>query len=77
MSSSGITPTSLMQMATGFWVSKTLMTAAEMDVFTKISSYQKNKNVESITLEEALSPQLYIFYTFQRSSSIAPEVSIL
>jgi 3-hydroxy-5-methyl-1-naphthoate 3-O-methyltransferase len=52
MSSSGITPTSLMQMATGFWISKTLMTAVEMDVFTKVSSYQKNKNVESITLEE-------------------------
>jgi Dimerisation domain len=41
-----------MQMATGFWVSKTLMTAVELEIFTKISSYQKDKNVESITLKE-------------------------
>jgi Dimerisation domain len=37
-----------MQMATGYWVSKTLMTAVELGVFTKISEH-KNK---SITLAE-------------------------
>lgn len=46
------TPSPIMQMAIGFWVSKTLLTAVELDVFTRISSYQENKNVESITLEE-------------------------
>jgi len=46
------TPSALMQMATGFWVSKTLMTAVELEIFTKISSHQKDRNVESITLKE-------------------------
>ena len=32
-------------MATGFWVSKTLMTAVELGVFTKISAYEKDKNL--------------------------------
>ena len=48
----GTTPLAIMQMATGFWVSKTLMTAVGIDIFTKISSYQNDKNVESVTLEE-------------------------
>lgn len=48
----GITASALMQMATGFWVSKTLMTAVELEIFTKISSHQKDKNVQSITLKE-------------------------
>jgi hypothetical protein len=39
-----ISPSAIMQMATGFWVSKTLMTAVELGVFTKISAYQKNNN---------------------------------
>jgi len=47
-----ITPSAIMQMTIGFWVSKTLMTAVELDIFTKISSYKNDKNVESITLEE-------------------------
>ena len=45
-------PTPIMQMATGFWVSKTLMTAVELEVFTKISSFLNDKNVGSISLEE-------------------------
>lgn len=48
----GTTPSTIMQMATSFWVSKTLMTAVELDVFRKISSYQNDKDVESITLKE-------------------------
>jgi 3-hydroxy-5-methyl-1-naphthoate 3-O-methyltransferase len=52
MSSNEITPSPLMQMATGFWVSKTLMSAVELDIFTKISSYQNDKDVKSITLQE-------------------------
>jgi Dimerisation domain len=39
-------------MATGFWVSKTLMTAVELGVFTKISGYQNDNNTKSITLTE-------------------------
>jgi 3-hydroxy-5-methyl-1-naphthoate 3-O-methyltransferase len=49
---SEVTPSPIMQTATGFWVSKTLMAAVGLDVFTKISSYQKDKNVGSITLED-------------------------
>ena len=41
-----------MQMATGFWVSKTLMTAVELGVFTKISAYQNHNDSRSITLRE-------------------------
>ena len=37
-----ISPSPIMQMATGFWVSKTLMIAVELGVFTKISAYQKD-----------------------------------
>jgi 3-hydroxy-5-methyl-1-naphthoate 3-O-methyltransferase len=43
-----ISPSSIMQMATGFWVSKTLMTAIELGVFTKISAYHN----QSMTLKE-------------------------
>jgi tRNA A58 N-methylase Trm61 len=41
-----------MQMATGFWVSKTLMTAVELGVFTKISAYQGHDDSKSVTLRE-------------------------
>jgi len=41
-----------MQMATGFWVSKTLMTAVELGVFTKISAHQGHANSKSMTLRE-------------------------
>jgi len=41
-----------MQMATRFWVSKTLMTAVELGVFTKISAYQGHANSKSMTLRE-------------------------
>jgi hypothetical protein len=44
-----ISPTPIMQMATGFWVSKTLMTAVELAVFTKISAYQNHNDSKSIT----------------------------
>ncbi|PWU80097.1 MAG: hypothetical protein DLM72_13860 [Candidatus Nitrosopolaris wilkensis] len=47
-----ISPSPIMQMATGFWVSKTLMTAVKLGVFTKISAYQKNNNGKSMTLRE-------------------------
>ncbi|PWU79809.1 MAG: hypothetical protein DLM72_15420 [Candidatus Nitrosopolaris wilkensis] len=47
-----ISPSAIMQMATGFWVSKTLMTAVGLGVFTKISAYQKNNNGKSMTLRE-------------------------
>ena len=46
------TSSAIMQMATGFWVSKTLMTAVELDIFTKISSYQTDKDAGSITLKK-------------------------
>ena len=42
----------IMQMATGFWVSKTLMTAVELGVFTKISAYEKDNDSTSLTLAE-------------------------
>jgi hypothetical protein len=47
-----ISPSPIMQMATGFWVSKTLMTAVELGVFTKISAYQNHNDSRSITLRE-------------------------
>jgi len=47
-----ISPTPIMRMATGFWVSKTLMTAVELGVFTKISAYQNHNDSKSITLRE-------------------------
>jgi len=47
-----ISPSPIMQMATGFWVSKTLMTAVELGVFTKISAHQGHANSKSMTLRE-------------------------
>ncbi|HET7149230.1 MAG TPA: methyltransferase [Candidatus Nitrosopolaris sp.] len=47
-----VTPSPIMQMATGFWVSKTLMAAVELSVFTKISAYQNHNDSKSITLKE-------------------------
>ena len=47
-----ISPSPIMQMATGFWVSKTLMTAVELGVFTKISAYQKDSDSKSMTMRE-------------------------
>ena len=47
-----ISPSPIMQMATGFWVSKTLMTAVELGVFTKISAYEKDNDSKSLTLGE-------------------------
>ena len=47
-----ISPSPIMQMATGFWVSKTLMTAVELGVFTKISAHQNHNDSKSITLSE-------------------------
>jgi hypothetical protein len=47
-----ISPSPIMQMATGFWVSKTLMTAVELGVFTKISAYQNDNESKSMTLRE-------------------------
>jgi hypothetical protein len=47
-----VSPSPIMQMATGFWVSRTLMSAVELDVFTKIASYQNDNNGESMTLKE-------------------------
>lgn len=46
-----ISPSPIMQMATGFWVSKTLMTAVELGVFTKISAYG-HANSKFMTLRE-------------------------
>jgi hypothetical protein len=37
-----VSPDPIFQMVTGYWVSKTLMTAVELDVFTKLSG---NKTV--------------------------------
>lgn len=53
-SSKNISPSSIMQMTTGFWVSKTLMSAVELGVFTKIAEFQNDsKNSgESMTLRE-------------------------
>jgi hypothetical protein len=45
-------PSLIMQMATGYWVSKTLMSAVELGVFTKIARYQNDNNGESMTLRE-------------------------
>ena len=50
--SNNISPLPIIQMATGFWVSKTLMTAVELGVFTKISGYQNDNNTKSMTLRE-------------------------
>jgi hypothetical protein len=36
-----ISPDPIFQMATGFWVSKTLMTAVELELFTKLSGNRK------------------------------------
>jgi hypothetical protein len=47
-----ISPSPIMQMTTGSWVSKTLMTAVELGVFTKISGYQNDNNSKSMTLRE-------------------------
>jgi len=47
-----ISPSPIMQMATGFWVSKTLMTAVELGVFTKLSAYQKDSDSKSMTMRE-------------------------
>jgi hypothetical protein len=47
-----ISPSPIMRMATGFWVSKTLMTAVELGVFTKISAYQNVNDSKSMTLRE-------------------------
>jgi hypothetical protein len=46
----GISPDPIFQMLTGFWVSKTLMTAVELEVFTKLAS----KTVNTQQLEEIL-----------------------
>ncbi len=37
-------PDPIFQMATGFWVSKTLMSAVELEVFTKLS--RKSVNID-------------------------------
>ena len=50
--SNNMSPSPIIQMATGFWVSKTLMTAVELGVFTKISAYQNVNNTKSMTLRE-------------------------
>ena len=42
MTMTNVSPDPIFQMATGFWVSKTLMTAVELEVFTKLSG---NKSV--------------------------------
>jgi 3-hydroxy-5-methyl-1-naphthoate 3-O-methyltransferase len=47
-----ISPSPIMQMATGYWVSKTLMTAVELGVFTKIAAYQNRNSNQSMTLKE-------------------------
>jgi len=47
-----VSPSPIMQMATGFWVSKTLMSAVELGVFTKVADYQNKSNTESMTLRE-------------------------
>ena len=38
----GISPDPIFQMLTGFWVSKTLMTAVELEVFTKLDGKSVN-----------------------------------
>lgn len=47
-----VSPSPIMQMATGFWVSKTLMSAVELGVFTKVADYQSKSNTESMPLRE-------------------------
>lgn len=42
----GISPDPIFQMTTGYWVSKTLMSAVELEVFTKLSGSQ------SVTMEQ-------------------------
>jgi len=39
-------PDPIFQMATGFWVSKTLMTAVELEVFTKLAG--KSVNIDQL-----------------------------
>ena len=39
-------PDPIFQMATGFWVSKTIMTAVELEVFSKLSG--KSVNIDEI-----------------------------
>src|SRR5919108_6296472 len=51
-SSKNISPSPIMQMATGFWVSKTLMSAVELGVFTKVARFQNDNNGKSMTLRE-------------------------
>jgi 3-hydroxy-5-methyl-1-naphthoate 3-O-methyltransferase len=46
----GISPDPIFQMLTGFWVSKTLMTAVELEVFTKLDG----KSVNMQRLQEIL-----------------------
>ena len=46
----GISPDPIFQMLTGFWVSKTLMTAVELGVFTKLDG----KSVNMLQLQEIL-----------------------
>lgn len=48
-SSNILSPDPIFQMLTGFWVSKTLMTAVELEVFTKLSRGAKSS---SVTLDE-------------------------
>jgi len=38
----GISPDPIFQMLTGFWVSKALMTAVELEVFTKLDGKSVN-----------------------------------
>src|ERR1051325_8949202 len=35
-----LSPDPIFQMATGFWVSKTLMSALELEIFSKLSGYK-------------------------------------
>jgi hypothetical protein len=42
-----LSPDPIFQMATGFWVSKTLMSALELEIFTKLSGYRA-VNIEEL-----------------------------
>lgn len=42
----GLNPAAIFQMATGFWISKTLMSAVELDVFTRLS--EKSLSIDQI-----------------------------
>jgi len=42
-----VSPDPIFQMVTGFWVSKTLMTAVELEVFTKLSG-NKEVNINKL-----------------------------